>query len=77
MPWYAHINKPSRQVILHLQNLRTLGRVDPAIETPAALAAFLAEHPEVEAVIFYAAWMPRRAVPVAKITPALLRKLFR
>jgi hypothetical protein len=75
--WYGNITKPSRETILHLQDLRTLGREDTAFETPAAIREFLESHSEVEAVMFYASWMPRRAIPVARVTDALLAKLFR
>jgi hypothetical protein len=82
MPWYAHVTKdsdwPSRGQLLHLQNLKTFGREPLAVfETPEAIRAFLTEHPEIGLVMFYGAWMPRRAVPVAKVTDALLGKLFR
>jgi hypothetical protein len=77
MTWYATISRPSDRVVLHLQDLPVRGEEPTPLPDPSAVWAFLQQHPQVQAVLFYAAWMPRRAVPVEKVTPALVRKLFR
>jgi hypothetical protein len=81
MIWYAHISNdstwPSKGKLLHLQGIRTVGREAVAtFETATELRAFLDERPEIGLVNFYAAWMPARPVLRAKVTDALLRRLF-
>ncbi len=47
---------------------------DPVPDAPALLALVASRN--VAEVNFAAAWMPRRPVPVGKLTPALLRRYF-
>ena len=75
--WFGTISKPSDRVILHLQDLATLDRQNYPVIDAAGVRKLLAEHPEVQAVNFYARWMPQRPVAVEQVDDALLGRLFR
>jgi hypothetical protein len=76
MTWHAKISKPSGRVILHLMDLATPGEDRPELGSPEEVTAFLAAHPEVEAVNVYSGRFPRRAIPVAKFDAKMIRRLF-
>jgi hypothetical protein len=76
MTWYAKIDKPSDRTILNLMDIATRGEYRPWLTSPEEVAAFLAAHPEVEAVNVYSSDFPRRPVPVEKFGPAMVRRLF-
>jgi hypothetical protein len=76
---YVHIGHPnSQRAIAYVLDVRRLGpEPQTTVNTPEELRAFLAAHPEVQAVMFHDSRMPRRAVPAESVTDKLLRKLFR
>jgi hypothetical protein len=77
MTWYAKINRPSNDVILHLMDIATVGEDRPRLETADQVRVFLAAHPEIQAVNVYDSRFPRRPVPIAKFGPELIARLFR
>lgn len=75
---HGNVSKPNGITpILYLDTAKTMGRENVELPSPDAVKALLAERPEVQAVMFQLAGMPRRAVPVEKVTDALLRKAYR
>ena len=77
MTWHAHINCPSDRVVLYLSDLATHGKDYPRLASPGEVAAFLAAHPEVEAVSVSDSRFPRRPVPVEAFRNKWLKKFFR
>jgi hypothetical protein len=63
--------------ILHLDVAQWGGQPNHELPTLESVRAFLSEHAEVQAVMFADSRLPRRAVPVEKLTDAMLRKLYR
>jgi hypothetical protein len=77
MHWYASITRPSDRTILHLMDLATRGEDNPRLDGPEGVRAFLAAHPEIEAVNVYSSDFPRKPIPVAKFDAKMVRRLFR
>lgn len=74
---YGRIYHAWPDTILNLDSAVCIGVENQALPNPEAVRAFLATHPEVTSVNFAATHMPRRPVPVAKLTDAMLRKYYR
>jgi len=72
---YANITDDHRGVLLRVDSAQTSGAENAPVPDAPALLALVASRGVAE-VNFAAAWMPRRPVPVAKLTPALLRRYF-
>ncbi len=72
---YANIIRDTHGTRLHIDSAQTQGRENAPVPDAPALLALVASRGVAE-VNFAAAWMPRRPVPVAKLTPALLRRYF-
>lgn len=77
MTWHATISRPDNRTILHLMDVPTLGEDRPRLTSPDEFRAFLAGHPEVEAINVYDSRFPRRPVPVGGFGDKLIAKLFR
>lgn len=75
--WHAKISRPSDQVILHLMDIATKGEDQPKFTSREEVAAFLAAHPEIEAVNVYSSEFPRRPVPVGKFDGKMIARLFK
>ncbi len=72
---YANITNDHRGILLRIDSAQTHGGENaPVLDAPALLALVASRN--VAEVNFAAAWMPRRAVAVGKLTPALLRRYF-
>lgn len=78
-PLYLYISKPSLENVLHVMDLPTVGKAVTPVISVDGFRAYLAEHPEVQKVnfYFYANGIPRRAVPVEKVTDTLLCRVFK
>jgi hypothetical protein len=76
MTWHAKINRPSDRVILHLMDIATHGEDQPKLTSVAEVNAFLASHPEIDAVNVYCSRFPRRPIPLAKFDQKMVAKLF-
>jgi hypothetical protein len=58
-------------------DLQTHGQDYPKLTNPGEVRAFLANHPEIEAVNVYSSDFPRRPVPIGKFGDKLIKKLFK
>lgn len=78
-PVQATVMRTSGTMIMHVWGTAPLGYETQALTNPEEFRAFLDLHPEVELIniYIYASGIPRRAFPVAKLTDAILRRLFR
>lgn len=79
MTLYAKISKPSDRVLVTLFDLLPVGQESLWTEVPtvADCEAFIAAHPEAQAVNFTGSWMPQRPVAIERVDAKLIRKQYR
>lgn len=82
MSWYAHITENrdwpplEKPGIIHLQNLKAIGREDADVSDPNAFRAYLAANPHVGKVMVYDSRFPRRGTSLEVFLSRWAKKIW-